>query len=316
MPLAFISRNPTPLEVERFRLAMSTFCDGSGEQTEKDGSTRPGWRQIERVCAAVLGGDAPENKDVFDVVLPCDVDAAVDYGLSVKSKELSRRVFERLNVDTRVYMELSNSPAKFFDALGKVGITVQNFLESNPKAVGDTVMATVSQWHEEAKIRHETLLFNGRKLNIAKSVFLVVSHTPPVDGLRRRYQIHAFSLPFPKNMKWEYPSPKCLRGYDPAYPKETLVDWYGLSGGQLKYYPRGTAALWHSEQFTLEQPVVVPITAKAARLFPEQWLKAKGKAEYPNETVAAEIERLAIVMADKRGQAIARKFAEELRKTR
>ena len=64
-----INRAPTPDETKLLMLAMSTYRDGTGQEREKDGSTRPGWRDFERIFAEILGGSAPENKDVFDVVV-------------------------------------------------------------------------------------------------------------------------------------------------------------------------------------------------------------------------------------------------------
>jgi hypothetical protein len=40
-----------------------------------------------------------------------------------------------------------------------------------------------------------------------------------------------------------------LRGRD---EHGTLFEWYGESGGQLKYYPLAESALWHSNIFRLE----------------------------------------------------------------
>ncbi len=66
MSVAFVTRPPAETEVEQIRLAMSAFCDGSGMIMQSDGSTLPGWRDFERLLAGVLGGFAPEGKDVFD----------------------------------------------------------------------------------------------------------------------------------------------------------------------------------------------------------------------------------------------------------
>ena len=65
MPL----RTPTKNEVERIRLILSTYQDGSGMLHQKGGSTLPGWRDFERTVAIVFGGEAQENKDIFDVLI-------------------------------------------------------------------------------------------------------------------------------------------------------------------------------------------------------------------------------------------------------
>ena len=64
--LPFVDRAPTDSEVERIRLVLSTFQDGTGMN---DGGRRPGWRDFERAVAVVLNADAPESKFVFDVLL-------------------------------------------------------------------------------------------------------------------------------------------------------------------------------------------------------------------------------------------------------
>ena len=64
-----------------------------------------------------------------------------------------------------------------------------------------------------------------------------------------------------------------LRGRDEA---GTLFEWYGESGGQLKYYPLAENALWKSEIFSLEP---LPknwnekhgILAKAKDYFSKRW---------------------------------------------
>ncbi len=54
-----------------------------------------------------------------------------------------------------------------------------------------------------------------------------------------------------------------------------LFEWYGGSGGQLKYYPLTGWAIWKSEPFMLEplklRDEEAGIAAKAAAYFPTQW---------------------------------------------
>ena len=52
-----------------------------------------------------------------------------------------------------------------------------------------------------------------------------------------------------------------------------MIEWYGESGGQLKYYPLASEALWRSPVFELER---IPsgrssLLEKAALYFPELW---------------------------------------------
>ena len=94
---------------------------------------------------------------------------------------------------------------------------------------------------------------------------------------QRIYQIHSFSLNFPKNIVWQFITGKCLRGYDPDFPKEAIIDWYAFSGGQLKYYPRGSSAKFKTEPFNLILPKKVSIMEKAKIYFPKQWAVAQDK---------------------------------------
>ena len=51
MSLTLIDRPPTTQEVEKLRLILSTFQDGSGQLALSDGRTLPGWRDFERALA-------------------------------------------------------------------------------------------------------------------------------------------------------------------------------------------------------------------------------------------------------------------------
>ena len=63
--IPFIHRNPTALELEKFRLILSTYQDGSGQQVAKGGETIPGWRDFERSVAITFGGISQENKYIL-----------------------------------------------------------------------------------------------------------------------------------------------------------------------------------------------------------------------------------------------------------
>jgi hypothetical protein len=57
---------------------------------------------------------------------------------------------------------------------------------------------------------------------------------------------------------------------------KVVIEWYGISGGQLKYYPTIADVIWQSEQFSLEP---IPdsesgygLIQKARTYFPEKWM--------------------------------------------
>jgi hypothetical protein len=269
-----INRDPTTDEAKLLMLAMSTYRDGTGQEREKDGSTRPGWRDFERIFAEVLGGSAPENKDVFDVVVPAGPDTPVCFGVSLKSKQLARvSAIEDLEENGRVHMELANSPAKFWEAIFNRGFREAHFTEmKNANEIGNTVLDVVEKWHHEAKIKYEREN-PGTDLQLESSVYITVSYSRATPGVGRQYQVHSFNLDFPRNIRWEYISNRCLRGYDDRFENEVVFDWYGLSGGQLKYYPRANESIYKTESFTLLKPTHISIIEKAEAYWPEQFDK-------------------------------------------
>jgi hypothetical protein len=130
LSLAFVDRDPTPQELERLRLILSTYQDGSGMLVTKSG-TLPGWRDFERAVAATFSGAAQESKAVFDVLLPDEQNPTLMYGLSCKMRE----ELDKVNRIGRVTMELSNSAKAFWSHLGTKNITQHNY-RSYPAETG------------------------------------------------------------------------------------------------------------------------------------------------------------------------------------
>lgn len=273
MSLMFATRNPTVDETRHIRALLSTFRDGSGNQRESDGTTRANWREIERCIAEVVFGPASEDKHIFDVIAPDDLNPNVFYGLSIKSKQLSRKNFLALPTIGRTYMEIANSPAKFWDDVRlSHGHTEREFSRMEyPGLIGDTVLASVRKWHLEGKKNFEKAK-PGRVLDLNNSRYVCVSYSNETDPSERLYQIHSFALDYPISIKWAYKSDRCLSGCDPHHPSESLFDWYGSSGGQLKYYPRAATALYKSEVFKmLVPPSKLTLTDKAKVYFPKDF---------------------------------------------
>jgi hypothetical protein len=125
--VAFVDRNPTPKEIERLRLILSTYQDGTGMLPDKynKGMTLPGWRDFERAVALAFDGEAPENKAVFDVLLTDSDTPQVKYGISCKM----RGELNRIDRDGRVTIELSNSASKFWRHLKTRGIDQRDYQE-------------------------------------------------------------------------------------------------------------------------------------------------------------------------------------------
>ena len=81
MSLAFVDRPPTSNELQKLRLVLSTYQDGTGQLAQQGDLTLPGWRNFERSVALVFGGKAQESKAVFDVLLPDQGKPGVSYGI-------------------------------------------------------------------------------------------------------------------------------------------------------------------------------------------------------------------------------------------
>lgn len=288
---------------------------------KKGGATLPGWRDVERTVADILGGVAPEDKDVFDVIV---ADGGSDLGFSVKCKNLTRATaLEDLSNGGRVYMELSNSPAKFDAALSAAGIPPEAWGNADRAAqIGNTVLATVQGWHQAAVASHAEA-HPGRTLDLERSVFLTLSYSNPRGNRPLRFQFHSFDLAFPEGIAWGFVNPngeaanaegpRCLRGMDPEAPQEALVDLYLKSGGQLKYYPRARKARYRSDAFELEAvPKSESVSAKAARYWPGKWLAAGGTSEYSLSQLVKEMESRAFLIADANARQILAEAQEKL----
>lgn len=268
MTIPLIDRNPTKKEVERFRLILSTYQDGSGQQASKNGSTLPGWRDFERSVALAFNGVAQESKFIFDVLIPNPSREDIYFGISCKM----RRTLSDTKRTGRVTLELSNSSGKFWDKLLAEGIHQQNYKTMHAK-VGRVLLAQQEEWHREVGLK------NGGVVDLPKSFYLALSW-----DLKGEYQLFKFplSLPPASDLSWDFPIARNgedgalgrhLRGQDKT---GTLLEWYGESGGQLKYYPLVENALWKSDVFRL-QPLPDDwemkhgVSVKARDYFPNLW---------------------------------------------
>lgn len=253
--------------VERIRLILSTYQDGTGMLAHKEGLTLPGWRDFERAVALALVGEAQESKFIFDVLLPT-CDSNIKHGISCKM----RRELDRLDRDGRVTIEISNSAGKFWDYLNSQGINQSNYKEC-PVEVGRTLLNLIEQWH------HSVSLDQGGLVDLSCSFYLVLSWSK-----KGWYQLHQFDLkmPDPDQINWYFPTfgnesgvlARRLTGNDGT---GALFEWYGESGGQLKYHPPAKNALWASERFQLEplrKDAEYGILEKVAMYFPELWANA------------------------------------------
>lgn len=253
----------TAQDLGKLRLVLSTYQDGTGMLATSKGRTLPGWRDFERAAAAVFAGESQESKYVFDVVISHPNQTGMKYGISCKMRRELNRVIKG---DGRITMELSNSSKKFWDYLGKKGISKSDY-KHIPNEMGIGLVELVNSWHQA-----ESMDISG-KIDLNKSFYLVLSWSK-----KGQYQLHQFplALPDPHTLNWHFPTANRLCGDD---NEGTIFEWYGESGGQLKYYPLAHSAIWSSGIFQLEQlppeeEIQYGVLARTRKYFPKQWAEA------------------------------------------
>lgn len=262
--LPFVDRPPSAGEVERIRLILSTYQDGTG-MLKHGAWTLPGFRDFERTVAAALGGEAPENKSIFDVVLSGEAgNVRPRYGISCKM----RRELNTVDRHGRVTIEVTNAAGAFGRAVESAGITKET-IGSGADRAGHAVGTVVTGWHQA--VSHTS----GGSIDLSKSCYLVL-----LWNLKLEYQLFQFGLDLwdASRLTWSVPaSARRLCGHD---GDRNLIEWYFASGGQLKLYPRADTAIWRSERFRLEPlPAgIAPMATKAATYFPEKWAAAAAQS--------------------------------------
>ena len=259
MHYAFISRKPTKGQIEKLRLSLSTYQDGTGQLVFEPERSLPGWRDFERSVALAFGGVAQESKAIFDVIIPTSRDLKIHIGISCKMRETLRTV-ERTG---RVTIEVSNSSGKFWDGLRDGGIDDYN---ANPAGAGKILLDLIESWHNEVDVRQ------GGSVDVSQSFYLILQW----HKLTGRYQLFQFpiQLPVPETLSWEVIGRRLVGRHD----GNILIEWYGFSGGQLKYYPFADQAIWSSEIFKLEplpeNDLGYGLRQRVREYFPGLWEKA------------------------------------------
>ncbi len=260
--LPLVDRVPTTNEIERLRLILSTYQDGSGmlnRQHENEPDTLPGWRDFERATALAFDGLAIESKWLYDVILKAKNRPL--YGIDCKMRSLLNHVAKKGIVS----IEVSNALSDFWNSIKAKGLSEETY-QTKPAISGKAILDLIESWHKNEDIN------NGGTVDTDKSYYFVLQwHRKSLS-----YQLFQYParLPNPDLLQWVVEG-SVLRGYDDG---NKLIEWYGFSGGQLKYYPRMTDALWHSPIFSLEPlpETVLSGTRKAEMYFPKLWAKTFG----------------------------------------
>lgn len=285
--LPFVDRLPTAQEVEKLRLLLSTYQDGSGgikvNRKNKSISSFPDYRDFERCVAIAFGGRATENKGVFDVILRND-ENNIEYGISCKMKgDDAWRKLTGSSVDhAYIHMELANASGDFRNALAKENITLDNYTDgNNPLVAGRAIINLVKSWHDRED-------FSGEgSIDLKRSCFLVMVY----DTSSTRCSLFQLplALPDPCSLNWYCPTKKSAGKVVPCkriqgdFSGVKIFDYYATSGGQLKYYyPLSWPIPW-SASFELENiPKHIllkdPVSTKAEIYFEEAWQKCSTSA--------------------------------------
>lgn len=219
----------------------------------------PGWRDFERTIAIGLNGIALESKYIYDVLLRNPEEEDRFFGVSCKM----RGMLSQVDRDGRVTIELSNASGEFWDVLKPLSIDQQNY-QNFARIVGKTIVECVEGWHYREGIE------NGGKIETQRSIFLVLQYHPK----KKIYQLFQFPilLPDPNTIEWRVEGRRLFG----IQNNVIIMEWYGFSGGQLKYYPHYRSATWISQKFELEPiPTNIEngIINKAKGYFPEKWSK-------------------------------------------
>ena len=232
--MRFSGSKITQGQLEKIRLILSTYQDGTGQLANGDKGTLPGWRDFERAAAIAFNGKSQESKAIYDVLVPISSSPKEFVGISCKMRKTLGSV-EKTN---RVTIEVSNSAGKFWNALKAEGI--EDYNNKTAAKAGKILVALVESWHKKVSIGY------GGNVKSQKSFFLVLQW----DDKTEKYQMYQYpiEMPDPRTLSW---SVKGLRliGKD---EEGVLIEWYGHSGGQLKYYPLVKKAVSVSDLFSLE----------------------------------------------------------------
>lgn len=253
-------------QIEQIRLLMSTYQDGTGQLRTKNGSILPNWRDFERSVATTFKGFAFENKGFLDVVIEGkEIEEIGKIGISCKM----RNTLSNFKSSKSISMELSNALNKFWSELQKHKMYNMGHVRLVPGKAGKTIVDLYESWKFDAAEKIN--------VNIERSFYLTCLY----DQKRALYQLFAlpFLLPNPSALDWEVRESK--EGDEnkgtliAKKDDKVIIEWYGTSGGQLKYYPTETDVIWQSDEFKLEPIPDIEsgygLIQKAKSYFPDKW---------------------------------------------
>jgi hypothetical protein len=268
MTRAFFSRNANETELTLLKKFLASYREGSGNLREVDGSSRADFRQIERCFAELLHGRTTENKAFYDFVVESNEGGGIAVrGASVKSKELKNLdAFSPKNQTLRAHMELSNSAAKDWELCQKSDLSEDLFRQMK---YADEFGRAILERQMTERIMSQNSYVETQGANryfVEKDcVYISLLYSPMVNG-ERRYLVSSFNAILPNPQAWVFKG-KRLVGLDKG--GDVIYEWYALSGGQFKYYPKVIDRTYGTNLFDLSnyKPALESLRAKVARMF-------------------------------------------------
>ena len=243
-------------ELERLRLVLSTFQDGSGWE-KIEGSTLVGYRQFERALAEVLNGVARESKALFDV-LATRATAAGNrlVGYSCKAKrELSP------SGQREIYIEVGNAGSAYRKHLEKEGLRDPFDYAARPDVAGSQVLKYIEALHLA-----DCAMTGASEQDSCYFVLLY-------DASGTHFECFEIPLDVMANapIAWTAPG-QHVRGT--LNGKKAVEYYWGV--GQVKFYVPVTQATWRSGVFQMEPLAgsAKSLGARAEEAFPEAWRRA------------------------------------------
>lgn len=269
MSRAFLTRNPNAAELTLLKKFLASYREGSGNLRESDGSSRADYRQIERCFAELLHGQTTENKAFYDFVVQSNEGGGIAVrGASVKSKELDTlHAYSAENMTIRSHLELSNSAAKDWALCQERGLSEDLF--RNMQHADEFGQAVLDRQNTERSMSQKSYLASlpGANKSFVEQdcVYISLLYSPMVNG-ERSYLVSSFHAVLPQPDNWAFKG-KRLVGSDSN--GGVIYEWYALSGGQFKYYPKIKDRLHGTDLFNLAdyKPALEPLRAKVARMF-------------------------------------------------
>lgn len=269
MSRAFLTRPPTDAELTLLKKFLASYRDGSGNLRESDGSSRAEFRQIERCFAELLHGTTTENKAFYDFVVQSNENGGVAVrGASIKSKEHEHlHSYSTQTATMRSYLELSNSAAKDWTMCRERGLSEQIFRDGgSANEFGRAILDRQRIERETSQLTYLNSLPGSNKSFVETDcVYISVLYSPMVRG-ERSYLVSSFHAVLPEPAVWSFKGRR-LVGKDAS--DLVIYEWYGLSGGQFKYYPKLSDRLHGTGLFTFAdyRPANETLRQKVARLF-------------------------------------------------